>query len=370
MATTFRPRFAVPPGAHLEEKLEELGMTQAELARRTGLSPKHINQLIAGDVSLSSRTAVLLERVTGMPAHLWNNYESRWQTHLAEKDAAQELEHLEDWAARFPVEVMRRRGSIADDASGTDLVAEILRFFGIAQPDKWETIYQRVVAAQYRAAHGQDRDLYAVAAWLREAEIAATKVPSAPFDAKRARALPETVHRVARTASSAAEWWPELVRQFSQAGIALVLVPEYPALTKLNGATQWQSPSKAIIALTGRNKRADILWFTLLHELAHVLHHKKRATFIDLDNGTASPSPEEQEADDFAARALLPPQLQAEFDAIPSRSLRAAVSFANRHELPVGVVIGRLQREGRLPPNYGTTEHHERLDLNAAFWSA
>jgi len=95
MATTFRPRFAVPPGAHLEEKLEELGMSQAELARRAGLSLEHVNQLIAGDVSLSSRTAVLLERVTGMPARLWNNYESRWQTHLAEKVAAQELEHLE-----------------------------------------------------------------------------------------------------------------------------------------------------------------------------------------------------------------------------------------------------------------------------------
>lgn len=369
MATTFRPRFAVPPGAHLEEKLEELGMTQAELARRTGLSQKHLNQLIAGDVSLSPRTAVLLERVTGMPASLWNNYESRWQTHLAEMDAMQELEHLEGWTARFPLAAMRGRGSISRDANGPALVAELLRFFGIAQPDKWDSIYERIVTAQYRAAHGQERDPYAVAAWLREAELAATRVPTAPFDAKRARGLPDTVRRVARIKSSAAEWWPELVRQFAQAGIALVLVREYPGLTKLNGATQWQSPSKAIIALTGRHKRADILWFTLLHELAHVLLHKKRETFIDLENDDLSRRPEEQEADEFAARALIPPQLQDEFDAIPKRNLRAAVLFAARNELPTGAVIGRLQREDRLPPNFGTKEHHERLDLDAAFWS-
>ena len=370
MATTFRPRFAVPPGWHLEEKLDELGMTQAELARRAGLSPKHINQLIAGEVSLSPRTAVLLERVTGMPASLWNSYESRWQTHLAEQHASQELEPLEGWATNFPLDVMRRRGSISGDAHGPALVAELLRFFGIAQPNKWDTVYERVVAAQYRAAPGQQRDPYAVAAWLREAELAATRVQCAPFDASRARALPETVRRVARTTSSAAQWWPELVRQFSQAGIALVLVTEYPALTKLTGATQWQSASKAIVALTGRYKRADSLWFTLLHELAHVLLHKRRETFIDVENGASSGSPEEKEADDFAARGLLPPELQAEYDLIPRRDLRAAVRFANRYELPVGAVIGRLQREKRLPPSYGTKQYHEPLDLSAAYWSA
>jgi HTH-type transcriptional regulator / antitoxin HigA len=370
MTTTFRPRFSVPPGAHLEEKLEELGMTQAELARRTGLSQKHINQLIAGDVSLSPRTAVLLERVTGMPASLWNNYESRWQTHLAAEQADRELEPLADWAARFPVGDMRRRDAISTDASGPTLVAELLRFFGIAQADKWDTVYERVVTAQYRAAHGRDRNPYAVAAWLREAEIEATNIHTEPFDAKRARALPDTVRQVVRNATSAAQWWPELVYSFSQTGIALVLVPEYPGLTKLNGATQWQSPSKAVIAVTGRHKRADVLWFTVMHELAHVLLHKKRQTFIDLEDGAASDSPEEQEADAFAVHALIPEDLQPEFADIPKRDLKAAVRFADRHELAVGAVIGRLQREGRLPHHFGSKQHHEWLNLDEPFWSA
>lgn len=369
MTSTFRPRFSVPPGAHLEEKLEELGMTQAELARRTGLSQKHINQLIAGDASLSPRTAVLLERVTSMPASLWNNYESRWQTHLAAEQADRELEHLADWAARFPVGDMRRRGVISPDASGPTLVAELLRFFGIAQADKWDTVYERVVTAQYRAAHGQDRNPYAVAAWLREAEAEATKIHTEPFEAHRARALPATVRQVVRDASSAARWWPELVHSFSQTGIALVLVPEYPGLTKLNGATQWQSPHKAVIAVTGRNKRADILWFTLMHELAHVLLHKKRQTFINLEEDAGSRNPEEQEADAFAARALIPEQFQAEFDALPKRNLQTAVRFANHHGLPVGAVIGRLQREDRLPHQYGY-KYHESLKLEEPFWSA
>ena len=369
MTTAFRPRFSVPPGAHLEEKLEELGMTQAELARRTGLSQKHINQLIAGDVSLSPRTAVLLERVTGMPASLWNNYESRWQTHLAAVQADHELEHLADWAARFPVSDMRRRGALSSDSSGPTLVSELLRFFGIAQADKWDTVYERVVAAQYRAAQGRDRDSYAVAAWLREAEIEATKIYTDPFDVKRARALPDTVRQVVRDASSAATWWPELVSSFSQAGIALVLVPEYPGLTKLNGATQWQSPHKAVVAVTGRGKRADILWFTLIHELAHVLLHKKRQTFINLEHDAGSECPEEQEADAFATHALIPEECHAEFDAIPKRNLRAAVRFAHHHELPVGAVIGRLQHEGRLPHQYGH-KYHERLNLEEPFWSA
>lgn len=48
------PDYAVPPGETLEEVLEELEMSQAELATRTGLSPKHVNQVIRGHVALAS----------------------------------------------------------------------------------------------------------------------------------------------------------------------------------------------------------------------------------------------------------------------------------------------------------------------------
>lgn len=47
------------------------GLSQAELARRTGLSTKHVSQLATQTVDLSPHVALLLERELGVPAVEW-----------------------------------------------------------------------------------------------------------------------------------------------------------------------------------------------------------------------------------------------------------------------------------------------------------
>ncbi len=368
MASTYRPSFALHPGAHLDEKLEELGMSQAELARRTGLSQKHISQLIAGDVSLSPRTALLLEHTVGMPASLWNNLESRWQTHQAAQREADELAEHSEWAAHFPIQEMKKRRLLTKDAQDGPLVRQLLDFFGIGSIDAWATTYSNVVSAKYRTAHGADRSPFVVATWLREAELQASRLPTGPFDLKLARALPETLRRVTAKGSTSSHWWPQLVSHFAEAGIALVLVPEYPPRTKLNGASRWVTSTKGLIALTGRGKRADKLWFTLLHELGHVILHQKRRTFINLEDGRAEDAVE-AEADLFAKRSLIPETLESELAAIPSNSLRAAVDFAEGAGLHPSIVIGRLHHERRLPHSHGVKVYCEPLDLEHPHWT-
>ena len=88
----FNPDYAVPPGWTLEEALAESSMSQADLARHTGLSEKHISQLIKGEAPITVDTAVRLERATDIPARLWNNLEHAYRaalTRLAEKQISQ-----------------------------------------------------------------------------------------------------------------------------------------------------------------------------------------------------------------------------------------------------------------------------------------
>ena len=80
---TYEPDYAVPPGQTLQETIETLGMDQRELAKRTGLSIKHVNQIIKGAASITQDTAIRLERVTGVPARVWNNLEANDRTELA-----------------------------------------------------------------------------------------------------------------------------------------------------------------------------------------------------------------------------------------------------------------------------------------------
>ena len=79
----FSPNYAVPPGWTLSDLLEERGMSQADLARRTDLSLEYINQLVEGLVPLSTDVALRLERATGAPARFWLKRESTYQERRA-----------------------------------------------------------------------------------------------------------------------------------------------------------------------------------------------------------------------------------------------------------------------------------------------
>jgi plasmid maintenance system antidote protein VapI len=51
-----------PPGDTIQETIDALGMTQAELAQRMGRPKEKINELIKGKAPLSMDTAIMLER--------------------------------------------------------------------------------------------------------------------------------------------------------------------------------------------------------------------------------------------------------------------------------------------------------------------
>ncbi|MBQ0779963.1 MAG: helix-turn-helix domain-containing protein [Thalassolituus oleivorans] len=64
----YTPDYAVTPGEMLEYEMEARGMTQQELVRRTGVSAKHINELLSRKSPISPTMAIKLERAIGMPA--------------------------------------------------------------------------------------------------------------------------------------------------------------------------------------------------------------------------------------------------------------------------------------------------------------
>lgn len=79
----YEPDYVTEPGDMLQETIDGLGISQKELAARTGFTSKHINQLISGVKRISPDTALRLEKVTAVPARFWNNLESNYQERKA-----------------------------------------------------------------------------------------------------------------------------------------------------------------------------------------------------------------------------------------------------------------------------------------------
>lgn len=67
---------AVPPGATIEEQLQDRGISVSEFARQMDMPENQTQKLISGDIALTYDIAIRLEAVLGVPAKFWNNLEA------------------------------------------------------------------------------------------------------------------------------------------------------------------------------------------------------------------------------------------------------------------------------------------------------
>lgn len=83
MTTTIPP---VHPGEILADDLDELQISQSQLARALGVPRSRINQIVLRRRSIEADTALRLARFFGTSDHYWLNLQARYDLEVA-KDA-------------------------------------------------------------------------------------------------------------------------------------------------------------------------------------------------------------------------------------------------------------------------------------------
>ena len=292
----YEPDLVLPPGDTLAEVLEEAGMTQTELATRTGLSTKHINQIVNGAAPITPETALLLERATGVRSRIWSNLEVAYREHLSREEESASLLVDASWLDVLPIKDLIKRGWVEDSSDPVRRVRSACQFFGVANRAAWQAVWEKPTA--YRTSKAFTSDPGAVAAWLRIGEIRAASIECAPYDRSALTSRLDEL-RALTMAPSPSVWLPTLVNLCASVGVAVVVEPEIKG-ARINGAARWLTPDKALVQLSLRHRWNDIFWFTFFHEVGHLLKHSKKDTFL---NDVGAHSGVEQEADGFARRA-------------------------------------------------------------------
>src|SRR5690625_785745 len=122
------------PGDTIQEHLDAIGMTQAELAERMGRSISKLNDLIKGKISLTPETAQKLEYVLGVEASFWLNLERIYQQELLEIEKLEFLEKCEKWIDGFPISKLKTMGFLPKSRKKGEIIDGLLRFFQVASP--------------------------------------------------------------------------------------------------------------------------------------------------------------------------------------------------------------------------------------------
>jgi HTH-type transcriptional regulator/antitoxin HigA len=336
---SYQPDHAIPPGDSLRQTLNSMGMTQSDLAMRSGLSLKHVNQIIQGGAPITHETALTLEKVTGVSALLWNRLEGNYRERLARTEDKKLLASDADWLRTLPINELRRRKYIGPAKDAGTVIQEVCRFFGVANRRAWENLWNQSLAS-FRISKAFGSDRAALAVWLRIGEMEASEVQCGAFDSKQFRDALGTIRTL--TTSPVNEWVSNVVSTCAKAGVAVVFVPEIKG-ARASGAARWLTPNKGLIQLSLRHKSDDHVWFSFFHEAGHLLLHSKKQTFVTDDQPSDLL---EDEANDFAGTFLIPKKFESELADLNSDA--TIKSFAEKLGIAPGIVVGRLQKDGVL----------------------
>jgi HTH-type transcriptional regulator / antitoxin HigA len=335
---------AIPPGEYLAEVLTDLGMSQADLARRMGRPEQMVSEILGGAKRITPETALQLERVTGVPANVWTGLEEEYQLTMARALAREQVAGESVLVDLETYRELARLGFVATTRDRSLKVRELWRFFGVASLRNVPQL--ATYNAAFRVSAAGRTSPYALAAWLRCGELAAADAHTDVYSAQGLRALVPELRSWTRDRLGGVV--PKVRAALAARGVALVIVPHLPR-TRVHGATFWVSQEKAVVQMSLRGAWSDVFWFSLFHEIGHVLLHGKRQVFLE---GYHPADPDgrawEKEADTFASERLIPRRSLDAFLAAGVPTTARILSFAERVGVAPGIVVGRLQHLGAI----------------------
>lgn len=352
MSTT---KYAVAPGAYLDEWLENEHMTQGEAAARLGCSRKQVNEIINGHAPVTAETASRLARLTGIPTDAWLRYESLYRADLTrirdEEELAQHVESIHKGASTY----LRRIGATtATRRQPGQLVSDFLAFHRCGTWAAYEQLRHSESSGDYALAalteSKADLDQTLLSTWLRagEHDERFELGRRGNYDEGQLRAvLPDLRERAATPDENLLA---DIGQALTRTGVVFMLIPP-PTGLPLYGVTRWIDKRVPVIQQSGRRQRDGFVIWTLFHEIGHVLNDPRGALHVEYSTERKRTSAAERAANQFALETLFGPEGLAPFAGL-SRDGEIRETAARVGVAP-GVAVLQMHRRRTLPYAWG-----------------
>lgn len=340
---------AFHPGYYIAEMIEDMGISQAEFATRLGTTGKTLSKLVNGQINLSNEIAKKLSVMLGTGVDVWLNLQSTYDQkvieieHEKDMDAQAAVARLIDYS--YFVSVV----GLPSTRDSREKVSNLCKYFMISdlrimqEPDF-------LVNFRTGISSVEPKNMINSRAWIQTAINVSKTIKTEPFNAEKLKAyLPELR---SMTVQSPEDFLPRMRSIFSECGVAFVLLPHLKN-SGVNGAVKWVSPNRVVLAMNNRGLDADKFWFSLFHEIKHVLQQKVKTVFINFTEAEMRSlnNDLEDEANSFATNYLIPPSKFKAFAPNKFTSDDEICAFAKEIGIHPGIVAGRLQHEKIIAPN-------------------
>ena len=312
-------------------RMEQEGLTQKDLSPLLGNRSK-VSEVLSGKRALSLKMMRAVHKHLGIPAEVLLQ-----EAPMMSFDDGQDID-----VEKLPIEEMARYGAfghvtkaqVRDNAE--ELVRSLLHKLG-PRFSFSDVKFRKTTSVRLNS----NLNAHALQAWMLHLLSAASH---RTVRRKYQKDLLDDKFIDSLVALSIMDEGPKLAQELlHKYGIIVEVVHHYKH-TYLDGAAYITDEGQPIIGLTLRYDRIDNFWFTLLHEIGHIKLHLEPGDYIADDmslRGAHSDNRHEQEADEFAEKALLPHDFDLHQKELINRE--DVLQYAHAHNVHPAIVAGRIQ---------------------------
>lgn len=332
--------FIIHPGETVAEFLEEKQMTQKELAIRCGVSEKHVCTVISGQKRISVDFAKKLEYALGIDTIFWINLQTNYDKEILEfeeinsisKEELNILLKLKDIFNEY-----KKNGFLENNLSKVDELIEARKLFGVSNLLQIPRIKH---IGAYRLNNSNSIDEYILYAWEKLCELLDEKNENNnEFNLKLLKESIKDIKNVMFLESD--KVISELSRIFTRCGINFYLM-KYFSGAPVQGYIRKNKKNGYSLFMTIRGNYADIFWFSLFHEISHIINGDATHTFIDYDEINDS---SELLANECASNYLISKESYDKFIKNGNFDYNSILELSKENNVKPYICLGRLMKE-------------------------
>jgi len=319
------------PVEAIKFRMEQADLSQKDLVPYIGSRSK-VSEILSGKRNLTLKMIRSLHRHLGIPAEVL----------LQDQPILNLNEFKEIEFRKFPLIEMEKNGAFKDfDTTHLkDKAEEAIRFL-IDKIGGIQAIPEGLFIKTNPSRLNAKTDPYALQGW--SLQVLAEGINERNIKPYIQENINESFLKGLVSLSTMNEGPRLSIEYFVNHGIILKIIPHLKN-TYIDGASFITREGRPVIGLTLRYDRIDNFWFTLLHELGHVVKHLEKGNFIADDmtlRGSNADNDEEIEADNFAEKALLPEDFDLDKRDIISK--QDVLDYATIQNVHHAIVAGRIQ---------------------------
>ena len=344
-----KPAKQFGPGYFIKEQMDIREWTQTDLAEILGVTLKHVNKILNDKQPISLDMARVLGEVFDTNPKYWVNLDTSYRLWLDQEKSQKEKDAdiKSEIFTRMPINDMVKKGWLNSFKTTAELEAEVLDFWGwdTLEFEKVDELINEYCLTRKSEAFSQFNEYYKTT-WYQMAKNVAQSFLKTGYNSKALVALYDRINEFTIRKNGISEFLHEL----EKIGVIFFVLPHLQK-TYLDGAA-FMYGNNPVIVYTGRYKRIDNFWFTVAHEIAHVLKHLIKSGQFILDNlkdKSDRTSKMESEANAIAAQKLKHKEildyLEDSLNYLTTNKIEECAKELNIHE---SIIIGKLTHEGEI----------------------